>query len=165
MSSVHSHATDHGWVTVGVDDSPGSRAALVYAASEAVLRGAELHILCAWSMPGGHTGHASVPGPLRDACLEDAQGVLGRLAAEVLVDFPGLPYVLTVVEPPAAHALVEASERADLVVVGSRGHGGFAGLLLGSVSQRVVHRAHCPVVVVGPIDDDVEHHAPMSEAR
>jgi nucleotide-binding universal stress UspA family protein len=163
MSSVNAPVTDHGRIAVGVDGSPGSRAALVYAANESVLRRAELHVLCAWSMPGGHTGHASVPGPLRDACLEEAQGVLGRLAAEVLVDFPGLPYVLTVVEPPAAQALVEASKQADLVVVGSKGHGGLAGLLLGSVSQRVVHRAHCPVVVVGPIDDDVEHHAAPSE--
>ena len=137
-----------GRVVVGVDDSPGGRAALAFAGAEAARRGAELHVICAWSMPGGHTGHAKVPGPLRDACLEEAQAVLDRLQAEVLGASAEVPVMLAVAEPPPARALVEASEHADLVVVGSRGRGGFTGLLLGSVSTQVVHHAHCPVTVV-----------------
>lgn len=140
-----------GRVVVGVDDSPGGRAALTFAAREAARRGAELHVICAWSMPGGHTGHAKVPGPLRDACLDEARAVLNRLQQEVLGADPGIPVVLVIGEPSPARALIEASEQADLVVVGSRGRGGFVGLLLGSVSSQVAHHARCPVTVVhGP---------------
>ena len=149
-----------GRVVVGVDDSAGGRAALAFAAQEAVMRSAELHVICAWSMPGGHIEHAKVPGPLRDACCEEAETVLHRLAHEVLSAYPGLCYVLAVGEPPPARALVEASDRADLVVVGSRGRGGFAGLLLGSVSSQVVHHARCPVAVVRP--GDPNHSREMS---
>ncbi|MBF6557411.1 MAG: universal stress protein [Acidimicrobiales bacterium] len=152
-------STGHRRVVVGVDDSPGGRAAFAFAAREAEMRGAELHAVCAWSMPGGHTAHATVPGPLRDACLDEERETQERLAGEVLVDTPDLSCVLAVGEPPAARALVEASKGADLVVVGSRGRGSLAGLLLGSVSEQVVHHAHCPVVVVGPRGAaDVEHH-------
>lgn len=148
MTSPAAPAPPVGRVVVGVDDSPGGRAALAFAAREAARRGAELHVICAWSMPGGHTGHAKVPGPLRDACLDEARAVLNRLQEEVLGADPPTPVVLAVGEPPPARALIEASEQADLVVVGSRGRGGFAGLLLGSVSAQVVHHAHCPVTVV-----------------
>ncbi len=137
-----------GRVVVGVDDSPGGRAALRFAAEEAARRGAELHVICAWSMPGGHLGHGAVPGPLRDAVCEEARSVLDGLAGEVLGKEPRIPCVLAVGEPPPARALIEASRDADVVVVGSRGHGGFAGLLLGSVSAQVVHHASCPVIVV-----------------
>ena len=141
---------NYGRVVVGVDDSRGGRAALRFAAEEAELRKAELHIVCAWSLPGGHTGHGAYPGPLRDAVVEDAQCTLDTLAYEVSGTHPNVACVLAVGEPPPARALIEASRNADLVVVGSRGRGGFAGLLVGSVSAQVVHHAHCPVVVVRP---------------
>lgn len=152
-----------GRVVVGVDDSPGGRAALAFAAEEAVRRDAELHVVCAWSMPGGHTGHAAVAGPLRDACLDEVRGLLDQLAQELLSADPGLRYVLAVGEPPPARALVEASEHAELVVVGSRGRGGFAGLLLGSVSAQVVHHAHCPVTVVRASRPDDRSHPQKTE--
>ena len=148
MTSSDGPPTPKGRVVVGVDDSPGGRAALGFAAAEAARRGAELHVICAWSMPGGHLGHGAVPGPLHDAVCEEAQSVLDRLADEVLGKEPAVPCVLAVGQPPPARALIEASREADVVVVGSRGRGGFAGLLLGSVSAQVVHHAHCPVVVV-----------------
>jgi nucleotide-binding universal stress UspA family protein len=68
--------------------------------------------------------------------------VLGRVAHD------GVEVTTDVVQGSGAAVLVEASERADLVVVGSRGHGGFTGLLLGSVSTQVVHHAACSVMVV-----------------
>lgn len=158
-TSGDNRTVEHGRVVVGVNDSPTGRAALRFAASEAALRQAELHVVCAWSLPGGHTAHGTVPGPLRDACLDEARKTLECLADEVLTTKPEVSYVLAVGEPPAARALIEASNEADLVVVGLRGRGSFAGLLLGSVCNEVVHHAHCPVVVVGPGgEDDIEHH-------
>ena len=156
-----------GRVVVGVDDSPGGRAALRFAAEESARRGAELHVICAWSMPGGHLGHAAVPGPLRDAVYEDTQSVLDRLAGEVLEKESRVPCVLAVGEPPPARALIEASRNADVVVVGSRGHGGFSGLLLGSVSAQVVHHAHCPVIVVRGAQERTEQpsHRDREESR
>ncbi len=165
---------EFGRVVVGVDDSPGGRAALRYAADEAARRGAELHVICAWALPGAHTAHATVPGPLRDAVVEEAHDVLDRLATEVLGNDPDCSTVLVVGEPPPARALIEASRAADVVVVGSRGHGGFAGLLLGSVSAQVVHHAHCPVIVVRsttdsmtgmPVQTGIGDQANESEAR
>ena len=139
-----------GRVVVGVDDSPAARAALALAVQEAAWRGGELHVISVWSMPGGHTSHASVPGPLRDACVEEARTLADRLVQEILGSDPPAPVVVAVGEPPAARALVEASERADLVVVGSRGRGRLARLVAGSVSAEVVHDARCPVTVVPP---------------
>lgn len=139
---------DFGRVVVGVDDSPAARAALALAAQEAAWRGAELHVISTWSMPGGHTSHAKVPGPLRDACVEEARALAERLVGEVLGSDQPMPVVVAVGEPPAARALVEAGERADLLVVGSRSRGRLAGLVAGSVSAEVLHHARCPVTVV-----------------
>ena len=137
-----------GRVVVGVDDSAGARAALRFAAEEAARRGAELHVICAWSIPGVHLGRGAVSGALHEVEYEEARSVLDHLAGEVLGNDSNVPCVLAVGEPPPARALIEASRAADVVVVGSRGHGGFSGLLLGSVSTQVVHHAHCPVIVV-----------------
>ncbi|HVX23355.1 MAG TPA: universal stress protein [Acidimicrobiales bacterium] len=140
-------------VVVGVDDSPGARAALRAAAQEAQWRAGELEVICCWVMPGGHNGHAKVPGPLREACLDEAQATLDRVVDEVLGGSPAVPVVRTVGEPTPEKTLVAASTTADLVVVGSHGRGGFTRLVLGSVSTQVVHHAHCPVLVVPPGND------------
>ena len=132
---------------MGFDGSPASQAALRVSAQEAAWRGAELHVVCAWSMPGGHTSHARVPGPLREGCLDEARRVLDE-AGKALGPVPGCTCVFAVAEPPAARALVEASDQADLVVVGTRGRGELASMVLGSVSADVVHQARCPVLVV-----------------
>jgi nucleotide-binding universal stress UspA family protein len=136
-------------VVVGVDGSEASSAALRWAAEEARLRHAVLHVVHAWHIPAvGYAGWAGVP--VNDG-VDWAQESAAGLAAQVeatLGDAPQLEVVREVVEGPAVAALLEAAQGAELVVVGSRGRGGFAGLRLGSVSAHVVHHARCPVTVV-----------------
>jgi nucleotide-binding universal stress UspA family protein len=125
-------------VVVGVDGSAGSTTALEYAAAEADWRGRRLLVI-----------YAGVPstGP----ATRQAEPLLAEAVDEVRALHPRLP-VDGQVWPgdDAAEGLVEASKNAAIVVVGSRGRGGFAGLLLGSVSQALVHHAHCPVLVIPP---------------
>lgn len=135
-----------GTVVVGVDGSEGSDAALAWAIEEAVARHAQLEALSAWQYPVmGETAWAGVdPGVFEEA----AELTLDRdLAA---ADTAGLEQPVRRVTVPAGagRALVERSQQAGLVVVGSRGRGGFAGLLLGSVGHQLAHHAACPVVIV-----------------
>ena len=138
-------------VVVGIDGSTGARNALRWAIADARLRGAVLDVVHAWHPPylGGHP--YAVPAPDPDLYEGAARQVLHEaVAAE---DTHGLAQpvqeILTLAGS-AASALLEASKGADLVVVGSRGLGGFGELLLGSVSHQVAHHATCPVVVVPP---------------
>jgi nucleotide-binding universal stress UspA family protein len=140
-----------GKIVVGIDGSPQSHAALRFAASEARLRGASLHLVHAWSVPYVPVSTAPfvVVGGLPE--LERAvaeQGEIVLREATEAVDLSGIEVELEVARGNAAHALVQAAAGAELLVVGSRGHGGFTGLLLGSVSQACAHHAPCPVVVV-----------------
>lgn len=130
-------------VAVGVDGSAGSRRALRWAASYARATGARVRAVRAWSYldqpaerfdPGWGEGDARKG---LEADLADLGDELAGIEVEPLV-----------VCDLAASALLAAAEDADLVVVGSRGLGGFEGLLLGSVSSQVAHHARCPVVVV-----------------
>lgn len=132
-------------VVVGIDGSEAARRALLWAADEARVRDADLEVVHAWQHPAPPLGLVL---PTIDAGTSEshARGVLDATVA-------GLGDRSITVEPilaegPAARLLVEASAGAALVVVGSRGHGGFPGLLLGSVSGQVMHHARCPVVVV-----------------
>jgi nucleotide-binding universal stress UspA family protein len=135
-------------VVVGVDGSECAREALRVAVDEARYRGARLHVVAAWSVPvmmyaGGYVGGVD-PGTFeRAAEIEAANAVeeAHRLA-------PDLEVVGDVSKAAPAPALIAASEHADLLVVGSRGLGGFERLLLGSVSQHVATHAACPVLVV-----------------
>lgn len=140
-----------GKVLVGVDGSDGSRAALRFAIAEAALRDAEVEAVASWQAPAySYTGVAVMPPvvelseaasiALKEAIAEEREGLTGR-AAQVAV-------TAEVVQGPAAAVLIDRSREADLLVVGSRGYGGFRGLLLGSVSHQCVSHAHCPVVVV-----------------
>jgi nucleotide-binding universal stress UspA family protein len=147
-----------GSIVVGVDGSPPSLAALLWAADEARLREARLVAVHAWRP----TGLVAVPGPGLAPIPEDLPGEVEALreAAEAELDaalaeaFPeGEPGELErkLVEEDPAEALEKESHTADLVVVGSRGRTGLAAAILGSVSEHVVGRAACPVVVVkGP---------------
>ena len=131
-------------VVVGVDGSKHSRLALAWAAQEATIRDVGLEVVLAWTL-------LSQPGreqPKPDYGDADARAVLEQLVADTLGDDRPRELVLRPINELAARALIDASEDAALVVVGSRGLGGFRELLLGSVSAQVVRHARCPVVVV-----------------
>lgn len=138
-------------IVVGYDSSPGAHAALRWAAEEARLRGASLDVVHAWTYyVVGATGLM----PVDPTDLEAAAGTVLDEALAELGTVRGVEVNRRLTEGPAAQALLHAAEGADLLVVGSRGRGGFAGLLLGSVSQQVSHHARCPVVIVpAPADD------------
>jgi nucleotide-binding universal stress UspA family protein len=137
-------------ILVGVDGSPSSRTALQWAGDEAVHHGSELVVLTAWlPIPPPLAGTSStlpthgVTNPretAKELLMEEIRDVLGE-------DPPVLVYP-QVEEGNAAKLLIDLSEDVDVLVVGSHGHGGFAGMLLGSVSQHVAAHARCTVVVV-----------------
>ncbi|WP_327673896.1 universal stress protein [Kitasatospora sp. NBC_00458] len=131
-------------VLAGVDGSPESTAAAHWAAEEALRRGAPLRLVHAW--PWLTDGRASFADP--DDLPVAAQRMLAGTADEVRERHPGVHVHTDVVLDAAVDGLVAAAEGAGLLVVGSRGLGGFAGLLVGSVSMAVAARAAAPVVVV-----------------
>lgn len=138
-------------IVVGVDGSETARAALHWALDEARLRSAAVDVVHAWQMPYV----SSFPYPMVDVLSgefeREARQVLDRMVGGA--DTSGVPAVEPLlVCDGAARALLDTAKGAELLVVGSRGRGGFTGLLLGSVSQHVVHHASCPVVVVPPLN-------------
>lgn len=138
-----------GKVVVGVDGSEGSRVALRWAAEEARARGAVLEAVIVWQYPALTTMPAFGVLPPADEMEAEAKAALGAvLEEEHLLSSPELTVLEAITQGPPAAGLIEAAKDADLLVVGSRGHGGFAGLLLGSVSQHCLTHAPCPVVVV-----------------
>ncbi|KWX01121.1 hypothetical protein TH66_06205 [Carbonactinospora thermoautotrophica] len=141
-------------VVVGVDGSELSEAALEFAFRAASLRGTPLTVIHAWQTPvlAAYAGMPSLWVPEFDeqAFAEEAQLALAESLAGWREKYPDVAVTPELVRAHAADALVHASRNAQLVVVGSRGRGGFRGLLLGSVSQHVLHHAHCPVAVVRP---------------
>jgi nucleotide-binding universal stress UspA family protein len=143
-----SHTTSANRVVVGVDGSESSVKALHWALDEARRRGAALTAVHVWTPP--FIGPDLVPSAAYDTDENDRRGREVLESALAAADTSGLaaPVEPVVVSGGASTALVDAADGADLLVVGSRGHGGFAGLLLGSVSHHAVHHAACPVVVV-----------------
>ncbi|WP_043495474.1 universal stress protein [Streptomyces viridosporus] len=158
---VREQAVPEGPVVLGVDGSAASAKAIGFAFAEAELHGADLVALHAWTgwnapMPAPQderTPYANEPGAL--AAGEE------RLLSEALTGYreryPDVKVRHETVHGGAREALIEASRTARLLVVGARGRGGFSGLVLGSVSQAMLHHAHCPVAVVrgGDADGDV----------
>lgn len=137
-------------VVVGIDGSAGSGRALRWAADEAGEHGAELYVVMAYAIPAPPLtiGYGAPPWRSDDAWRGDAEALLQATLTETLGDEPASRVRSEVVEGSPAKALIEASEQADLLVVGTRGHGGFAGMLLGSVSQHLAAHAACTVAVV-----------------
>jgi nucleotide-binding universal stress UspA family protein len=136
-------------VVVGVDGSEHAERALVFAAEEAGRRGAAVRVVTAWHVPTAvyGAGYAPMMSPSLEESEQEAAEHTAAAAAEKL-RARGLEAEVVVAHAQAADALVEASRDADLLVVGSRGHGGFAGLLLGSISQQCAQHAPCPTVIV-----------------
>lgn len=134
-------------IVVGVDGSKESQAALEWAVEEGRLRGAQVEAVHVWTYPAMTYLTGLVPPPTfaHDDLAEEARAVLDGVVDSV----DGSARIRRVMaEGAPAAVLLERAEGADLLVVGSRGRGGFVGLLLGSVSQQAAHHASCPVVIV-----------------
>ena len=138
-------------IVVGVDGSPGSRNALMWAMNQARLTGATIEAVTAWQDPARYgTAYGWTSAAFEgDTYSTTMVKVLDDTIAEVS-DQIGAPVTVLarVVQGHPVEALLEAAAGAQLLVVGSRGHGTLAGIMLGSVSQHCVQRAPCPVVVV-----------------
>ncbi|MGA2872270.1 MAG: universal stress protein [Candidatus Dormibacteria bacterium] len=139
-------------IVVGVDGSEASRKALEWAGREAEVRGQRVLAISSYLIP---TLGTAAPGFLFDpADVEELtdyhQKVLATEIAAASQEHPAVQIEGRTVEGSVAQLLTDASERASRRVVGSRGHGGVVGLLLGSVSQHCATHAHCPAVVVRP---------------
>lgn len=143
-------------IVVGVDGSPAAEAALDRAVLEAEAWGAELTAVAGVPVGTGAGLLAWLPAPVdHEQVLRDVAEGLDVVVDRALKDHPDLPVRRHVLDGTGAALLTEFSTAVDLVVVGSRGRGGFAGLLLGSTSQAVLHHSVCPVMVVrAPSRDD-----------
>ena len=157
-----------GTIVVGVDGSAGSDAALRWALAEARLRGARLNVIHAFQAPQLTVGDLGIAagapaaafsteeiGRLRSAVESDARNVVEAALRRAADDaIAGLEVELQALEGPAVEVLIESGRGAELLVLGSRGRGGFLGLLLGSVSQQCAQHPPCPVVILPPPDED-----------
>jgi nucleotide-binding universal stress UspA family protein len=150
-----------GRVVVGYDGSPESDLALDRAIEIARTTAATLHVVTAWHYPYSYGAYpiATVWEPGTDASDLVQQALQQRFGDDI-------PVWVTVSssEGSAAKVLIDASAGADMLVVGSRGHGGFAGLLLGSVSSACAEHARCPVLIMHT-DADIRHSKNSSERK
>jgi nucleotide-binding universal stress UspA family protein len=138
-------------ITVGVDGSDSSRAALRWAYDEAAHHGASLKAVMIWHappLPQSPPYGSLPPEGYESQPARDAQALLERLTADLEARKPAVDVTTSIEAGNPAKVLIELSGGSDLMVVGSRGYGGFSGMLLGSVSQHLVAHSACPVVVV-----------------
>jgi len=138
-------------IVVGVDGSEGSKRALEWGAAEARLRHDRLKLVYAWRPPAdlyGGPAWAGVDGETISELRLFAEQQLRRASAEFSASLEGLDVERLVIEDAAAGALIASAADAHLLVVGTRGHGGFTGLLLGSVSQQCAHHSPCPIAII-----------------
>jgi nucleotide-binding universal stress UspA family protein len=141
-----------GMIVVGIDHSTEAKAALRFALEEARFRRARLlavHAIDSFSTYPSLAVDVSAVHRAAEELIENVTSEVNGEAADVEIEG-------RVVEGAPGAVLVAESRGADLLVVGSRGHGGFAGLLLGSVSQQCAHHAECPVVIVRPPSTESE---------
>ncbi len=142
-------------IVVGVDGSPGSVRALRWALDEARTRSASVDAVFAWHYPAYY---ALVIGPVKR--FQTAAEAMVAKAAQLAADWaPGVPFRAVSVAQATVPALLDASRGADLLVVGSQGHGSFHQALLGSVAHQSARHATCPVAVVRPRIAEEDAHA------
>jgi len=143
-------------IIVGIDGSGHARHALEWAVNEAAIRHTPLTVLTVnqtvtgWGVPMTYPGDEELMAKARKAAEEETEGALEKIAAE---SRPAVTVQAVTGLPGEALMNAAAAADADMIVVGSRGAGGFKRLLMGSVSTQVTHHAHCPVVVI-PADRD-----------
>ena len=142
------HDMTDGPVVVGLIDAPDALEAGRVAVREAERRNVPLVAMCAWEMAPELSDFGTLMPIDADQEQRELDAMLAALLDPLLDGHPGVTAERRVVQATPRAALVKASHRASLVVVGSRGLGGFAGLLMGSVSRAVVREADCPVIVV-----------------
>jgi nucleotide-binding universal stress UspA family protein len=137
-------------IVAGVDGSPSSRAALRWAVRQAVLTGGTVEAVMAWQdtfVPSGYGGAPTAM--ISDVNNQDlSEKALAEVISEVVDAGDQARVRSRVAVGHASQVLLDAAAGADLLVVGSRGHGSFADALLGSVSQNCVHHARCPVLIM-----------------
>jgi nucleotide-binding universal stress UspA family protein len=141
-----------GRVVVGIDGSENAKKATRWAAKEAELRGSKLELVSAWQIPiYGYSygyGIAAISEEMVKSLAKNAEDDLAAASAQARTEARDVEIETIAAEGQAANVLLEVSKGADLLVVGSRGLGGFRELLLGSVSQQCAQHASCPVVIV-----------------
>jgi nucleotide-binding universal stress UspA family protein len=137
-------------VVVGVDGSPESQAALAWAVRYAGAIGARLRAVLAWHYPStaGSPPSGVAPASVTSEVEQSRYEILAKAIAATCGDEPALEIERKVVYGHPAQVLIDESKEADLLVVGHTGHGGFTGMLLGSISTHAVTHAACPVTVV-----------------
>ncbi|MFE9017607.1 universal stress protein [Streptomyces sp. NPDC007808] len=149
---VRGRTSPQGPVLLAVDGSPAARGAVEFAFAQASRHGTDLIALHVWSprTERAYDGPGDPPFVTydEDRLRDEEQRVLAEALGGLGEKYPDVTVHRELVRGRVRHSLIEASSDAGLVVVGARGHGGFAGLLLGSVSQALLHHAHCPVAVV-----------------
>jgi nucleotide-binding universal stress UspA family protein len=138
-------ARDKGRIVAGFDGSAPSLDALAWAARQADLTASTLEIVMTWELPSSYGWAAPIPTDFDPE--QDSQQAVDTAVAGLRAEHPDLVVDTRLVNGHPAPILVEASKDADLLVVGSRGHGEFVGMLIGSVSAYCVTNAHCPVLV------------------
>jgi nucleotide-binding universal stress UspA family protein len=153
-----------GPIVVGVDGSPASHEALRWALAEARRCDTSLKVVSAWMLPWGLGLGVQFP----DSLPADLQRVAEQLVASMVQNLGAetrdIRIEQVVAEGEPAHVLLQAAKDAQLLVVGSRGLGGFRELMLGSVSQQCAHHASCPVVIVRGVGPE-EHEASDTHPR
>lgn len=143
MSSVGGDAPAR--VVVGVDGSPSSLEAIDWVGDYAAATNAPVELVAVWDWPNSYGWAIPLPEGYNPSA--DAERVLSESSARLLAGHPGLSVTTKAVEGHPAQVLVALSNGARLLVVGSRGHGQFAGMVIGSVSEHCAAQAHCPVLV------------------
>jgi nucleotide-binding universal stress UspA family protein len=138
----------HDRIAVGTDGSASSAAALAYAFDEAHLRGAELHVVSGLGLPQGWPTHLLRPLPEDNAEVAARRQEVEEQAAPLRQRYPDVKVIYSVHRLEPLAALETASHHADLLVLGSRGRGGFHGLAVGSTTHKMLHFASCPMAVV-----------------